>query len=353
LVDQVGNNPLNIVPVLAAQFFPLATQVMVGVREACRGSDLIVHSFLMTLAGHAIARERGIPDVSAQLFPVFAPTRTFPSLMFPALPLGGGYNRLTHALSHQLFWQSSRAAYHVLRRQPVLPARIDWPFRSSDRQPTPILYGFSPHVVPPPPDWSPRAVVSGYWFLDTGANWQPPAELAEFLAAGPPPVCIGFGSTVTREGAKLARVALEALKRAGRRGLFLTGWGSSGGIDLPEYACAIEAAPHDWLFPRMAAVVHHGGAGTTAAALRAGVPTVVTPFTTDQPFWASRVHTLGVGPQPIYGKRLTAENLAAAIEAATSDEALRRRAAVLGARIRAEDGVARAVEALELWAGSF
>ena len=182
--------------------------------------------------------------------------------------------------------------------------------------------------------------MTGYWFLDQGKDWQPPGELAEFLEGGPPPVYVGFGSAAPDpEGSRAA--ALAALGRLGLRGVLATDRRGMAGPGILE----IEGAPHDWLFPRMAAVVHHGGAGTTAEGLRAGKPTAVFPSNFgDQLFWGRRVHALGVGPEPVPQRKLTVERLIAAIRAVTEGEGTRRRAARLGEMIRSEDGVARAVE---------
>jgi sterol 3beta-glucosyltransferase len=175
--------------------------------------------------------------------------------------------------------------------------------------------------------------VTGYWFLDRSPDWNPPPELAAFLAAGPPPVCIGFGSMIyDRE--ELVRLVERA-------------WGGLRPPTMPANMVTVDWAPLNWLFSRMSAVVHHGGAGTTAEGLRAGAPTVVVPFFYDQFLWARRVFELGAGPRPIPRKRLDAESLAQAIPLATSDPEMRPRAAAVGAKIRAEDGVARAVAAFE------
>jgi sterol 3beta-glucosyltransferase len=184
--------------------------------------------------------------------------------------------------------------------------------------------------------------MTGYWFLDRGKGWRPPAELDAFLEDGPPPVYVGFGSAAPDpEGARAA--ALAALGRLGLRGVLATGRRGTAGSGIME----IEGAPHDWLFPRMAAVVHHGGAGTTAEGLRAGKPTAVCPSNFgDQLFWGRRVRALGVGPEPVPQKKLTVERLTTAIRAVTENESIRRRVARLGKMIRAEDGVARAVEIL-------
>jgi sterol 3beta-glucosyltransferase len=209
------------------------------------------------------------------------------------------------------------------------------------------LYAFSRHLLPRPTDWGPNVHVTGHWFLNEDPQWQPPANLQAFLADGPAPVYVGFGSMVGRDPVKLAQVVFEALERAGRRGIVLSGWGGLGRGEVPDHVLMVDDVPHAWLFPRMGAVVHHGGAGTTAAGVRAGVPSIVAPYFADQPFWASRVQALGVGPRPIPQTELTAVGLAAAMSLALEDGGMRERAAKLGELIRAEDGVQVACEVFE------
>jgi sterol 3beta-glucosyltransferase len=184
---------------------------------------------------------------------------------------------------------------------------------------------------------------TGYWFLDAPPGWEPPAGLQAFLEAGPPPVYVGFGSMFMEGGPRQTKVVLDTLRLAGQRGVLATGWGGlSAQPDTPD-VFFVEAVPHDWLFPRVSAVVHHGGAGTTGAGLRAGRPTVICPLVGDQWFWGRRVAALGAGPAPLPKPWLTAERLAEAITRAVTDPALRQRAAALGEAVRAEDGVGRAV----------
>jgi sterol 3beta-glucosyltransferase len=208
----------------------------------------------------------------------------------------------------------------------------------------PVLYGFSRHVVPMPPEAHPRGRVTGYWFSDAPAGSTLPEELERFVSRPGPVVSIGFGSMATSDPAALADIVREAVHAADVRAVLLTGWG--GLVDAPadDRVIVAESVPHDLLFPRVAATVHHGGAGTTGAAVRAGKPTIVVPFTVDQPFWASRMLALGVGPRPIPRRRITADRLASALREVVSDERMAARAEDLGALIRAEDGVARAVE---------
>jgi UDP:flavonoid glycosyltransferase YjiC (YdhE family) len=191
--------------------------------------------------------------------------------------------------------------------------------------------------------------VTGYWFLDRPPDWQPPADLVDFLAAGSPPVYVTFGSIIDRNPEALTKLVLEALALTGQRAILDTGWGGLSNAELPEQVFKVESdsAPHDWLLPQMAAVVHHGGTGTTFAGLRAGLPSIVVPSFGDTFFWAQRVADLGAGPPPIPKKQLSAERLAAAIHTATSDKVMQDRAAALSQQIRSEDGVARAVEVFQ------
>lgn len=346
LVNQAEHNPLRTYRVLLDYALPIAADVLRISREATADADAIFSSFLLVIAGHVIARERSVPDFSAQVFPTFTPTAMFPVPGLPALPLGSLYNRLTFTLMNQAFWQGSRYGYRRLKHHaPELPPRLHWPFHPSARPPTPTLYGFSRHVIKPS-DWQDNIYITGYWFLNT-PDWQPPPELVRFLEAGPPPVCVGFGSMVTADGDRLTHTAVEALLQSGQRAVLLSGWGSLGDWPLPDTILKLDAVPHDWLFPRMAAVVHHGGAGTTGAALRAGVPNLVVPFTADQPFWGRRVQQLGVGPAPIAQRRLTADRLAKAVRLMLDDTAMRDRAARLGAAIQDEDGPGTAIRVFE------
>ncbi len=157
---------------------------------------------------------------------------------------------------------------------------------------------------------------------------------------------------VDHEREEVTRLVDEALGGAGQRAILLGGWSELGLADMPDSIQRVDFVPHDWLFPRVAAVVHHGGAGTTAAGLRAGVPTVVVPFFGDQPFWAWRVHQLAVGPKWIPRKKLTAGKLAAAIGQAVNDPAMIQRAEALGHRIRAQDGIGAGVQLVEHFAGA-
>ncbi len=342
-----GGNFLAIMSLMAKEAERAAVQLAEGALAACRETELIMAGMGGFNTGLAIGEKLGVPFMQAHVFP-FTPTKAFGSVLLPR-PLPGlarPLNRLSHHVTRQIMWQSTRSADRRARQEVLgLPkAPFFGPYNAASAQQLPALYGFSPSVIPRPPDWPDNVHVTGYWFLEPDRGWQPPAGLKEFIQAGSRPLYIGFGSISSRNPEETAELVLEALARSGRRAVVLSGWGGLKASDLPETVFMVDSIPHAWLFPQMAAVVHHGGAGTTAAGLRAGVPSIVIPVFGDQPFWGRRVAELGVGPAPIARKQLTVERLAAAIETALSDQDMGRRAAALGEQIQVEDGLARAAE---------
>ena len=330
---------------------PVAERIAENTWVACQDAELIIYSMVGIWAYH-VAEKLSIPCTMAFPIPGFAPTRAYPNPngVFPSLPLGGGYNRLTHIISEQLFQLFTGLFINRWRNEtlhlPAIPFG-KYPYFHIGGRPQPLLGCYSPIISPKPPDWGDHIHVCGYWFLDPPPNWQPSSQLISFLEAGTPPVYIGFGSMANRAPQKMAQLVQEALELSGQRGILVTGWGGLDKANLPDNIFALDSVPHAWLFPRMAAVVHHGGAGSTGAGFRAGVPSVIVPHMGDQFFWAKQVTELGVGLHPISRRKLTAERLASAITTATTDQNMRARAAVLGERIRAEDGVMRAIEIIE------
>jgi sterol 3beta-glucosyltransferase len=332
-----ADNPLK----LALSFnelkqYGLALQA--GLWAACQDADLLVYHPGMAL-GYFAAQERGISSVLGLPFPM-APTRAYPSLIFYDGPrLGGAYNLLTHKILQQIFWMTASGNLRDFWKQEFgrLPEQFGNPFPRQTRATHPTVVSCSPHVFAQVDDFPPHVHHTGFWFLDEEPGWTPPAALTDFLDRGPVPVYVGFGSIGDpKQAAQIARTVAEALRRTGQRGILATGWQGSSDEPLPENIFTLESAPHSWLFPRMAAVVHHGGAGTTAAGLRAGVPSVVIPHGLDQPAWARRVRELGVGTS-LPRRHLTAEKLAGAIELVLKSE-VREKAQALGAKIQAENG---------------
>ena len=316
---------------------------------ACKGVELLVVGVGGLGVGLGLAEKLGIPLMQAHIFP-FTPTRAFPGILFPQHlgKLGGVFNRVSHGLVQQVLWQSVRGADNAMREKVLgLPkAGLLGYYGSPILNRYPTLYGFSPSVIPQPSDWK-NVEITGYWFLDAASDWTPPQALTDFINAGPPPIYIGFGSMGNRNPEATAELVLKALQQTGQRAVMLSGWSGMRSENLPDSVCMVDSVPHAWLFPRMAAVIHHGGAGTTAAGLRAGVPSVVIPFFADQPYWGQTVANLGVGTQPIPRKQLSTEKLAGAIHTAVTDSAMRKKASQLGEAIRAESGLKRAAAVIE------
>ena len=331
---------------VARGLMPVMRKVLVDEWEAAAssGADAVVYH-PKAMGGYHVAEALGVPGFLALPVPALSPTGAFPVPVLPLPNLGAALNRLSYGAFFRSLTLPYRSMVNRWRERTLgLPAL---PLRASELElrgePIVRLYPCSPAVVPVPADWDRSSAMTGFWFLDQGKDWRPPDELAAFLEGGPPPVYVGFGSAAPDpEGSRA--LALAALRRLGLRGVLATG---RRGIASPEMI-EIEGAPHDWLFPRMAAVAHHGGAGTTAEGLRAGKPTAVFPSNFgDQLFWGRRVRALGAGPEPVSQKRLTIERLVGAIRAVTGDEGARRSAEGLGERVRDEGGVARAVELIE------
>jgi len=317
---------------------------------ACEGSDLIIAGLGGLFVGIALAEKFNIPFLQAYLVP-FTPTKAFPSVLLPQSlsRLGGVFNRFSHSLTQQLMWQGFRSADSAMRQQVLgLPANPFFgPYKTKSLRQQPILYGFSPSVIPKPADWAENMHITGYWFLDSESDWTPPDDLTAFLQAGSPPIYIGFGSMVSRKPEETADLVLQAVVKSGQRAILLSGWGGLSKAHLPDSVLMVDSIPHSWLFQHVSAVVHHGGAGTTAAALRSGMPSMIIPFFGDQPFWGRHIAKLGVGAEPIPRKQLTADRLAQSLQSLVSDQTMRQRAAQLGSKIRSEDGVARAVEIIQ------
>jgi UDP:flavonoid glycosyltransferase YjiC (YdhE family) len=276
-----------------------------------------------------------------------ARTSAFPMLAFPRAPsFIPGYNALTYRIAEQLVWQMFRRAVNTWRRAalglPPAPFLGNMGLHGST-----VLNAFSRHVVPRPPDWGDNVHVTGYWYARDEEDWQAPDNLRRFLDAGPPPVFVGFGSMPLRRPKETTALLLEAVRRSGQRAILHAGWAGLPDDSLPEDVLAVGYTPYGWLFPRVAAVVHHGGAGTTGAALRAGVPALIMPFLFDQFFWGHRLQELGVGPAPLPFKKLAVPALATALRRMVQDETMRRRAARLAEKVRAEPGVLGAVKLIE------
>lgn len=306
-----------------------------------QGADAIVVN-INTSFGIDIAEALDIPVIMTAMQPL-NPTREFPVCAYEVPDLGPTFNKLSYIA------MNIQQGYYDLPRDRMRkelmglgPRKRGGIFKDSLGNNLPTLYNFSSIVSPRPRDWPQTAVVTGFWFLDDTSDWQPSPELQRFLDAGPPPVYIGFGSMpfgAERNG-QLLRSALDLW---GGRAIISRGWGGINLDDLPDNVFAVSEAPHDKLFPLVSAVVHHGGAGTTAAGLRAGRPTFTLPQAYDQRYWGRRVRALGCGPAPVRLRTLTPEILAGALHEVTSNKAMAANAERVGNALSEEDGLRTAV----------
>lgn len=350
-----SQNPLTFVRRMFAVAQPMMEEILAAWEEACQETELIIYPILASMGAQSLGEKLGIPVCAAYLQHVHRSALYPWSLAQPQLRLGPLvlegpiYNRGTHFVAEQIFWQAIRPIVNRWRVQKLgLPRYpLSSQFTAWVKSGALCLYGISPTVLPKAPEWGNDIHVTGYWFLDSPADWQPSPQLQSFLDSGSPPVYIGFGSMSNRDPEAVTEIAITALERTEQRGILLSGWGGLQNQALPEHILAIDSAPHDWLFPQMAAVVHHGGMGTTAAGLRAGVPSIVTPFFADQPFWGWRVHELGCGPKPIPRKQLSADRLTKALETALSRSDIHQSAQHVAEKIGAENGIKNAIALIE------
>jgi sterol 3beta-glucosyltransferase len=345
-LNDAGYNFIKQMRELMSHAVDIGAEMVRQTEEACRDADLIIHTFAHAVGAHTLAREKNIPDIHIQTFPMFTPTGDYPNISLPNL--GNRFlNRLTHIASLKITELTSSLGFERVRRRAGLPKRkLYSPFKDSPPHlRTPILCAWSPSLLPPSSEWNSRVHVTGYYFLPENKSYSPPPELDEFLRSGSPPVCVSFGSMVNKNAEKIDAIIREALKQTNNRGIILSGWGNVK-CESTNDLLYLESAPHDWLLPKCKMIVHHGGAGTTSAGLRAGIPQLAAPFTADQPFWGWRVHAIGVAPKPIPVKKLSVEGMVRAITGAESNAVLKH-AQAAGQRVRGEDGVGNAVRLIE------
>jgi UDP:flavonoid glycosyltransferase YjiC (YdhE family) len=312
-----------------------------------RDSDIVVFKNALTMVP-GIAKLLGAKAVEAALIPL-SPTRADAGIAFGGRNLGAHLNRLLTTLTAHVIFSFSRPTLETLAQEIPGLAGFDAARLEARRRRTeePLLCAFSPAVYPKPADWGSNVILTGYWFLPDDPSWSPSPEFSRFLAAGPKPVYVGFGSMPNLEPERCLSIVRAALRRLGLRGVVNKGWAGLGqGQGEEDGIFFIDDVPHSWLFPRMAAAVHHGGAGTTAAALRAGIPSVVVPHLGDQPFWARRLRRFGAAPEAIPASRFSEEALTRALAAALGGT-MAAASENMARKLAQEDGVARACEEIE------
>ncbi len=316
--------------------------------QVCQGTDVII-SMPQVPSGYLIAKTLGVPFISVWTIPN-TPTSAFPHPYLKGILPLGILNRLSYALVDTLClrylgpiltqWQTE-----TLNRK---PRPLD-SLKEFYSQPIPTLYAYSSALLPRPAEWGAHIHVPGFWNLETQTDWQPASWLTDFLEDGPPPVYIGFGSSIWKDPEALTEKIVAAVKQSGQRAILDLGWGGIGDIDLPDTVLKIASkdAPHRWLLPQMAAAIHHGGSGTIGAVARAGIPSMVIPSFYDHTFWGRRIADLGLGLPVLPAEAVSVPYLSHCIRTLAQDVTLKTRAASVGQKVRAEDGVGRAVEVIQ------
>ena len=313
---------------------------------ACEGAETIISCYFGSIA-MSIAEVMRVPYVQTHYFLMDSNSLT-PISSAPGLRMGKGWYRTSYRIAYLLINTMEKYYLADWRKQNGMSPRPleSAPDYTVNGHLAPVLYAMSPLLVPRPTTWAANIHMAGFWLDDRAETYAPDEKLLRFLEAGEKPVYVGFGSMTSGDMAQAQHIVLEAARRCGVRLIVSKGWGGLEGSSR-EDVFVTDYVPHSWLFPRVAAVVHHGGAGTTAAGLLAGRPTLVIPFGGDQPFWGMRIHQLGLGPKPIPRKQLTARRLSEALERLTSEKRYAVAAREIGERLRLENGKAVAANIIE------
>ena len=330
---QSSDNPLKMLMTFnkMKKYAVMMTEEMYS---ACEDSELVVYHPGCTI-GYFAAEKFGIPSMMASPFPMHKTKEIASVIAYGRYSLP---NKFTYTLLQTMLWTASKTGVAALWKEKFgkLPDSFAPPYERTDSH-HPAIISCSNHVFPRPSDWNEHIHQYGYWFVDEGNDYTPPKALEEFLYAGEKPIYMGFGSVFhDDEKEHFITLIIEALNKSGRRGI-ISGMGEIG--NLPDHVFAADSVPHTWLFPRCAAVCHHGGAGTSAAGFAAGVPSIIIPFSNDQFAWAHRAYDMSVGSCPIPKRKLTSDRLADAIRFANS-EVVKSEAVKLGKNIAAENGAA-------------
>lgn len=300
--------------------------------DACVGSELIIYHPGASI-GYFAGEMLGVPSILAAPFPMHKTKKVTSIIAYgkTKMPV-----KMSYSLLQSMLWMAGKTgvAAFLKKKNGKLPKGFASPYEKVDRE-HPAIVSCSNFVFPRPEDWNENIHQKGYWFVQEPAEYSPSNELAAFLAQGDQPVYIGFGSVFNQaQKGETLQLIVEATKLCGKRAI-ISGMGHIQ--NLPENLIAVENIPHSWLFERVSAVCHHGGAGTAASGFRAGVPSVIIPFSNDQFAWAHRAYDLGVGSKPVYRKDLTPEKLAGAIRSALSQKIIAN-AHSLGRNLATEDG---------------
>nr|WP_321400740.1 glycosyltransferase [uncultured Desulfobacter sp.] len=335
-------NPIHFFRSKKRHIAPILERIVTDIRHACQDADLILYNML-SLPAHHFAKQTGTKAFPICLQPL-GRTNVFPS---PVISSNIHVPKMLNAASYRLV---ETCMTLFLNNSDQLKGKASFQefFQEVYSENIPVLHGFSASILPKPSDWSDNMHITGYWFMDPPQDWVPPESLQAFLSQGPAPVCVGFGSMNDPDIDSIIKTTVQGIRQAGHRVILLTGWSETPFNDEtagPDLYVA-KSIPHSWLFPRVSAVVHHGGAGTTGAAIRAGIPSIIIPFFFDQGFWADRLEKLEVGPPRLSKKMLSQQTMSTAINKTLNNKIMHKKLCELSRKLNKENGVENAVSLL-------
>lgn len=344
----MGSNPIEIARTIKTLIYPMMEEMLIDLWEASKDAEVLIYH-PKAFGGYDIAEKLGIPVFIAHPIPIVAPTSLFTN---PALSFSlnvGLLNKLSFKVN-RLFVASFLKIINKWRREVLglsTKRSIFTNHLKLNGKHIPILYGCSPSVIPYDNSWNKKVSMSGFWFLEEDKNWKPSNELINFLEDGSPPIAINFGSIPLKKPYKIKEMLLEALIKTGTRGILISSWNGIDRCDSNPCIFTVDSIPHSWLFPKCLGVLHHGGAGTTAAALKAGKPMIICPFSGDQPFWARRMKEIGVATSSLKERDMSVVAFTSRINELISNNALSNNAARIAIDINKEKGVENTIEFIE------
>ena len=344
-----GTNGFTFLPKFKNALLDDLPQFPHTLEEGCKDAEAIICTFFGSVV-YSIAEKHNIPCIQTHYF-LMDYNDMFPITTAPGLKMGKAWNKVSYKMGYALI---NTLEWHYLSdwrsEEGMKSKKISMsPDYYINGHKIPVLYAISPLLVPRAPEWDEHIHMTGFWTDPEPCEYEPEPSLVRFLEEGEKPVYIGFGSMVSGDMGQTLDIVLKAVAASGVRAIIGRGWGG-GALDAalsnPNVYVA-DYIPHDWLFSRVSAVVHHGGAGTTAAGVLACKPTLVVPFGGDQPFWGQRIYDLGIGPKPIKRENLTVEKLADALIKLTHTPRFNVAVSEIGERMKYENGTLLAADIVE------
>lgn len=348
-IMQPDTNIFNYLSGFEKEVVPYAIPMVEAMTASCENAEMVVCTFFGDVT-YSIAEKFRIPCVQTHYYPMDSNDIT-PIPVTPILPIKKGYNEMTYKVSYLAIGLLEKKLIGTWRSENGLPSRKvrPYPDYTVNGHTMPVIYALSESLFPRPDSWCSNTYITGFWREESPVHYTPEEGLRKFLNQPGDKVYIGFGSMNSGDMGKTLAIVTKAVHAAKVKAVLAKGWGGPEELaqNDPDIYYMQDFVPHDWLFEQVDAVVHHGGAGTTASGLLAGCPTLIIPFGGDQPFWGSRIREMGFGPKPIRRESLTAEKLARGLTELLHTPEYRTAAREVSEKLRREHGVQKAADIIE------